>query len=164
MAFNTEQFIIDYARQLNLNNMDDATRARLEDLKKKGVATKQQQGWEPGDATDPKLPKYNAKDDATPPNYVYDFDDTLTPPQQNLKTLYLKLVVILRDVAADKELKSNEKVQEFLNEFYGTGKAVEEFAAKEAIDNGNKTIENKNKTNRIQSIKEDRRKSRTLCL
>ena len=35
MAFETKNFIIDLARQLNLNNMDDATRARLEDLKKK---------------------------------------------------------------------------------------------------------------------------------
>ena len=44
MAFDSEKFLIDLAKQLNLRNMDDATRAKLDDLKKKGVATKKQQG------------------------------------------------------------------------------------------------------------------------
>ena len=47
MALDNKRFIIDLAKQLNLNNMDDATRARLEDLKTRHVATTKQQGWDP---------------------------------------------------------------------------------------------------------------------
>lgn len=123
MAFYTENFIIDLAKQLNLNNMDDATRARLKDLKKKGVATKKQNGWEPG-ANPPKIDANDGTD------YIYTDDSVATgpaPSHTDLKDLYKKLVVIMRDLAADKELSSENPVKDFLAEFYGTGMAVEPF-------------------------------------
>ena len=79
MAFDSEKFLIDLAKQLNLRNMDDATRAKLDDLKEKGVATKKQQGWDP----DKDLPTIGditaANPTATPPEpekYTYTGDPT----------------------------------------------------------------------------------------
>ncbi len=126
MAFYTEKFIIDLAKQLNLNNMDDATRARLKDLKKKGVATKKQNGWDP--SANP--PKIDANDGT---NYTYSSATVATgpaPEHTDLEDLYKKLVVIMRDLAADKELSSENPVKDFLAEFYVTGKAVEPFKIK----------------------------------
>ena len=290
MAFDTEKYIIDLARQLNLKNMDDPTRARLADLKKKGVATKTQANWDPdaeipgidfaddgkykyndkpipefdtisrfatqlegiaslsdnkdvkdfvasykkipkladienkfnilkevvadvesttGLATKPNVKKFidlvdgilffpskmedlgevkksfeefglliqsepeiakmsktkeflkelpkipDTKDltvlfveldsvakklqedttlsaDTAVQDFLYDFNietDANRPDEQLLDELYKKLSVILRDMAADKDLKTNEEVKKFLGEFYGSGKAVEEFSS-----------------------------------
>ena len=122
MAFETKNFIIDLARQLNLNNMDDATRARLEDLKEKGVATKEQMSWEPGKV----LPKI---DDMSGGTYTYNPGAGAAPTSNDLGELYLKLVVILRDLAADSELSTEDPVKSFLDNFYGIGKAVEPYTA-----------------------------------
>ena len=64
MAFDTENFIIDLSRQLNLNNMNDAQRARLKDLQDNTVATNDEKSWKPGE----KLPKITDKENYT--NYV----------------------------------------------------------------------------------------------
>lgn len=124
-TFKNEDFIIDLIKQLNLNNMDDATRARLDDLKKKGLATKKQQDWKPGDP----IPTITANDGTI---YTYNGEPVAggtVPVVDDLKDLYLKFVIILRDVAADKELKEDETVKKFLDDFYGPGKAVDTFAA-----------------------------------
>lgn len=133
MAFDSEKFLIDLAKQLNLRNMDDATRAKLDDLKEKGVATKKQQGWDP----DKDLPTIGditaANPTATPPEpekYTYTGDPTAggaLPSATDLKDLYLKLVVVLRDINADKELRNNDPTKKFLDTFYGPGKAVEQY-------------------------------------
>lgn len=133
MAFDSEKFLIDLAKQLNLRNMDDATRAKLDDLKKKGVATKKQQGWAP----DKVLPTIGdvtaAAPTATPPEpekYTYTGDPIAggaVPSAKDLKDLYLKLVVILRDINADKELRENDPTKKFLDKFYGSGKTVEQY-------------------------------------
>lgn len=122
MAFETKNFIIDLARQLNLNNMDDATRARLEDLKEKGVATKEQMSWEPGK----EPPKINDMSGGT---YTYNPGAGAAPTSNDLDELYLKLVVILRDLAADSELSTEDPVKSFLADFYGIGKAVAPYEA-----------------------------------
>ena len=120
MAFETKKYIIDLTKQLNLRNMDDAQRARLADLKKKGVATGKQQKWDP----DAPTPQIDANDGTT-----YAYTDTGTAPNiDDLKDLYLKLVVILRDVASDKDLKDDDKVKKFLGEFYGNNKAIDFFS------------------------------------
>ena len=132
MAFDTKNFIIDLAKQLNLNNMDDATRARLKDLKKKGVATKKQNGWDPG----ANPPEIDANDGT---NYTYSSATVATgpaPSDADLEDLYKKLVVIMRDLAADKELSSENPVKDFLHDFYGTGMAVEKFKIKPLVDLG----------------------------
>ena len=127
MAFETKNFIIDLAMQLNLNNMDDATRARLTDLQKKHVATKKQLSWKPGE----DAPAIDAIDNkATPPVYKYNGEPVTggtKPSASDLNDLYLKLVLVLRDMAADKELSSEDPVKSFLNDFYGADKAVETF-------------------------------------
>ena len=126
MAFDSEKFIIDLAKQLNLLNMDDATRTRLQDLKDNGVATKKQQGW---DLTKP-VPKIGDVDPDDPSKYAYT-GDTVAPGSEpgvaDLKDLYLKLVVIMRDIQADKELRENDPTKKFLNDFYGPGKAIETY-------------------------------------
>ena len=111
MALDNKRFIIDLAKQLNLNNMDDATRARLKDLKDRHVATTKQQDWDPT---------------ATPPLY--------TDPAyggagvRDLEEIYNKLAVILRDMYADEELRERTPAtKKFLNKFYGAGKAVESY-------------------------------------
>ncbi|MBE6457749.1 MAG: hypothetical protein E7011_03015 [Alphaproteobacteria bacterium] len=133
MAFESEKFLIDLAKQLNLKNMDDATRARLKDLKDKGVATKKQQGWDPTKLL-PKIDDITPADPtATPPEpekYTYTGAPTAggaTPGAADLKDLYLKLVVVLRDINADKELRNNDPTKKFLDTFYGPGKAVEQY-------------------------------------
>ena len=122
MAFETKNFIIDLARQLILNNMDDATRARLKDLKEKGVATKEQMSWKPGKVP-PKI------DDMSGGTYTYNPGAGAAPTSNDLDELYLKLVVILRDLAADSELSTEDPVKSFLADFYGIGKAVEPYTA-----------------------------------
>lgn len=136
MAFDTEKYIIDLTKQLNLQNMDDAQRARLADLKKKGVATGKQQKWDP-DAPTPQIDAITPADPtATPPTpetYTYTGEDTAThsaPTSDSLKALYLKLVVILRDVNADKDLRENDPTKKFLETFYGAGKAIEQYVSK----------------------------------
>ncbi|MBP3544742.1 MAG: hypothetical protein J6J82_00335 [Alphaproteobacteria bacterium] len=129
MAFETKNFIIDLVKQLNLNNMDDATRARLTDLQKKGVATKDQKSWEPGKEP-PKIDEIDTS--VTPPVYKYNGNPAPggpAPTTNDLEELYLKLVVILRDLAADSELSASDPVKSFLADFYGIGKAVEPYTA-----------------------------------
>lgn len=111
MALDNKRFIIDLAKQLNLNNMDDATRARLKDLNDRHVATTKQQDWDPT---------------ATPPLYTAaayggaGVDD--------LKEIYNKLAVVLRDMYADEQLRERTPAtKKFLNKFYGAGKAVESY-------------------------------------
>ncbi len=131
MAFETKNFIIDLAMQLNLNNMDDATRARLADLKKKGVATKDQNSWEPGKEP-PTIDTITPATATTPAIYKYNGNPVAggaAPVVNDLNDLYLKLVVILRDLAADSELSAEDPVKSFLNNFYGAGKAVEPYTA-----------------------------------
>lgn len=133
MAFDSEKFLIDLAKQLNLRNMDDATRARLKDLKDKGVLTKKQQGWDPTKLLPEIVDITPADPTATPPEpakYTYTGDPTAggaVPSAKDLKDLYLKLVVILRDINADKELRNNDPTKKFLDTFYGPGKAVETY-------------------------------------
>ncbi|MBR3930852.1 MAG: hypothetical protein IKJ62_04730 [Alphaproteobacteria bacterium] len=131
MAFDSEKFLIDLAKQLNLKNMDDATRARLDDLKKKGVATKKQQGW---DLTKPlpKIDDITPADPATgtPATYTYNGQTvapTTKPKAVDLADIYKKVIVIMRDIHADKELRENDPTKKFLNTFYGAGKAVEQY-------------------------------------
>lgn len=111
MALDNKRFIIDLAKQLNLKNMDDATRARLKDLKDRHVATTKQQDWDPT---------------ATPPLY--------TDPAyggagvRDLEEIYNKLAVVLRDMYADEELRERTPAtKKFLDKFYGAGKAVESY-------------------------------------
>ena len=111
MALDSKNFIIDLAKQLNLNNMDDATRARLDDLTKKGLATTKQQGWKP---TDPP-PLYT--------NAAYGGSNV-----DDLKEIYNKLAVVLRDMYADEELRERTPAtKKFLAKFYGAGHAIEEY-------------------------------------
>ncbi len=125
MALDSKQFIIDLAKQLNLNNMDDATRARLKDLKDKGVATTKQQGWDPT---------------AKPPLYTAGAYGGAVVG--DLKEIYNKLAVVLRDMYADEELRERTPAtKKFLDKFYGAGKAVESYESagispKEAKDIG----------------------------
>ena len=93
-TFKNEDFIIDLIKQLNLNNMDDATRARLADLKKKGLATKKQQDWKPG-APIPTITANNGT------NYTYNGEPVgggAEPKVDDLKDLYLKFVIIFKKV------------------------------------------------------------------
>ncbi len=133
MAFDNEKFIIDLAKQLNLRNMDDATRAKLEDLRKKGLLTKKQQEWNPA-ANLPTIGDITPADPtATPPRaatYTYNGEDVATgvsPVIADLKDLYLKLAPVMRDIQADKELRENDPTKKFLNAFYGSGKAIEQY-------------------------------------
>ena len=136
MAFDTEKFIVDLAKQLNLRNMDDAQRARLADLKKKGVATGKQKKWDPT-ALPPEINAITPADPTTTPptpeTFTYTGEDTAThpvPTSDSLQDLYLKLVVILRDVNADKDLRENDPTKKFLETFYGAGKAIEQYVSK----------------------------------
>ena len=136
MAFDNEKFIIDLAKQLNLRNMDDAQRARLDDLIKKGVATGKQKKWDPTAPT-PEIDAITPADPTTTPptpeTYTYTGTDVATgpaPTSDDLQALYLKLVVILRDVNADKDLRENDPTKKFLNTFYGAGKAIEQYVSK----------------------------------
>lgn len=140
MAFDSEKFLINLAKQLNLRNMDDATRAKLDDLKKKGVATKKQLAWDP-DAALPLFGDITPEDPtATPPEpekYTYNGKPVAggtSPAVADLKDLYLKIVVILRDIQADKELRENDPTKKFLNSFYGAGKAVETYTINPIAD------------------------------
>lgn len=131
MAFDSEKFIIDLAKQLNLNNMDDATYARWKDLQKKGVLTGKQKKWNPRNPV-PTITAEYEDTSVTPPvrRYVYTDEVVGTAPAPNaadLQDLYLKLVVILRDVAAEKKYKDDDKVKKFLDKFYGPGKAIEPY-------------------------------------
>lgn len=139
MAFETEQYVIDLVELLNLKNMDDARRSQLKDVIGKGTATKEQKRW--WDLGKGKMqwdaPYFDAHDGT---QYTYNGKlykkgkTTNAPKAKDLKELYLKLVVILRDVAADKDLKDDDKVQKFLDSFYGTGKAFEEFSINKIAD------------------------------
>lgn len=134
MAFDSEKFIIDLAKQLNLNNMDDATYARWKDLQKKGVLTSKQKKWDPRKPV-PTITAEYEDTSVTPPvrRYVYTDEVVGTAPAPNaadLQDLYLKLVVILRDVAAEKKYKDDDKVKKFLDKFYGPGKAIEPYNSK----------------------------------
>lgn len=134
MAFDSEKFIIDLAKQLNLNNMDDATYARWKDLQKKGVLTGKQKKWNPRNPV-PTITAEYEDTSVTPPvrRYVYTDEVVGTAPAPNaadLQDLYLKLVVILRDVAAEKKYKDDDKVKKFLDKFYGPGKAIEPYNSK----------------------------------
>lgn len=135
MAFETEKFIIDLAKQLNLRNMDDAQRARLADLKKKGVATKDQKSWNP-DAPVPNIDAITPADPTTTPptpeTYTYTGEivgaaGVIAPNANDLVDLYKKMLVIMRDIQTDKELRENDPTKKFLNTFYGAGKAVEPY-------------------------------------
>ena len=139
MAFETEQYIIDLVELLNLKNMDDARRSQLKDVIGKGTATKEQKRWwKLGNGTMQWDAPYFDANDGT--QYTYNGElyvkgsTTNAPKADDLKELYLKLVVILRDVAADKDLKDDDKVQKFLDSFYGTGKAFEEFSVNPIAD------------------------------
>ncbi len=128
MSFDTKNYITDLIIQLNLNNMDDATRERLKDLKKKGVATKDQAAWDPSK----EPPKINDIDTDTG---TYRYTGTTVGPgvaapdaASSLEELYSKLVLILRDVSQDKDLMEDDKVKGFVDTFYGVGKAVEPYA------------------------------------
>ena len=111
MAFDTGTFFIDYIKQLNLSNMDDATRERLKYLKDNHVATDKQNTWDP---TKP-LPECT---DATYGG---------TASVNDLKELYLKMVLIMRDIHADRDMRENAPTKKFLETFYGAGKAVEPY-------------------------------------
>ena len=124
MALETENFIIDLSRQLNLNNMNDAQRARLQDLKDKKVATKDEQSWVPGE----KLPTITDKENG---EYKYSTDTQKAPEAKDLEDLYKALVVIFRDLAADTDLSAEDPVKSFLADFYGPNKAVEPFEIKQ---------------------------------
>lgn len=148
MAFETKQYVIDLAKLLNLKNMDDARRARLEDLVKKGVATKDQKKWWALGKTgmDWEAPNIDAKTPAdptttppTPETYTYTGEivgaaGVRAPSANDLEELYKKLVVILRDVAADEELRENDPTKKFLDTFYGAGKAVEPYTITPLVD------------------------------
>ncbi len=132
MTFDSKTYIIDLIIQLNLNNMDDATRARLEDLQKKHVATSDQEAWHPGALT-PKLDKQEPGTGTSTYRYT---GDTVGAPgvvvpnaENSLDEIYGKLVKILRDVAADNELMADSKVKAFVDDFYGTGLTVEPYAS-----------------------------------
>ncbi|MBE6461564.1 MAG: hypothetical protein E7006_01830 [Alphaproteobacteria bacterium] len=132
MTFDSKTYIIDLIIQLNLNNMDDATRARLEDLQKKHVATSDQEAWHPGDPT----PKLDEQEPGTGTSTYRYTGDTVGAPgvvvpnaENSLDEIYGKLVKILRDVAADNELMADSKVKAFVDDFYGTGLTVEPYAS-----------------------------------
>lgn len=127
-TFESKNFIIDLVKQLNLNNMDDATRARLDDLQKKGLATKKQMEWEPRSPDDPRglVPTITEKEGGT---YKYN-GSTTEPTVKDLEELYKKIIVILREIEADSDLKENEPTKKFLETFYGSGLAVEKFEIK----------------------------------
>lgn len=134
MAFDSEKFIIDLAKQLNLNNMDDATYARWKDLQKKGVLTSKQKKWDPRKPV-PTITAEYEDTSVTPPVRRYVYTDEVVgtapaPDAADLQDLYLKLVVILRDVAAEKKYKDDDKVKKFLDKFYGPGKAIEPYNSK----------------------------------
>lgn len=147
MAFETKQYVIDLAKLLNLKNMDDARRARLKDLVKKGVATKDQKKWWAlglsGTVTmaweapniDAITPGDPTTTPPTPATYTYTGEivgaaGVRAPDANALVDLYKKLVVILRDVAADEELRKNDPTKKFLDTFYGAGKAIEQYVSK----------------------------------
>ena len=132
MTFDSKTYIIDLIIQLNLNNMDDATRARLEDLQKKHVATSDQEAWHPGDP----IPKLDEQEPGTGTSTYRYTGDTVGAPgvvvpnaENSLDEIYGKLVKILRDVAADNELMADSKVKAFVDDFYGTGLTVEPYAS-----------------------------------
>ena len=125
MAFDTENFIIDLSRQLNLNNMNDAQRARLKDLKDNTVATKDEQSWEPGK----DLPTITDKENG---EYKYSTEQD-APSATDLEDLYKALVVIFRDLAADTDLSAEDPVKSFLADFYDSNKAVEPFQIEKPI-------------------------------
>ena len=131
MTFDSKTYIIDLIIQLNLNNMDDATRARLEDLQKKHVATSDQEAWHPGDP----IPKLDEQEPGTGTSTYRYTGDTVGAPgvvvpnaENSLDEIYGKLVKILRDVSQDKDLMEDDKVKGFVDTFYGVGKAVEPYA------------------------------------
>lgn len=131
MSFNTESFIIDLVKYLNLQNMDTPRRRRLEELQGQNVLTKKQATW---DLENAKQPSLTTKDPNDTSSYLYN-DETYEPTHKDLKDLYLKLVVIMRDMAADKELVNDTKaVKTFLDDFYGDGKAIEKFNATKISD------------------------------
>lgn len=141
MSFDTENFIIDLVKQLNLKNMDGPRRARLEDLYKKGVATSKQKAWWELGKKDNKTmawdaPTINAKEGE---EYIYANGETEAPEPKVLEDLYLKLVVIMREMAADKDLiYENSAVKKFLEEFYGNNKAISPFVS-EKLNNDDST-------------------------
>ncbi len=135
-TFESKNFIIDLVKQLNLNNMDDATRARLDDLNKKNVATKDQASWKPGKEKD--LPKINATDESG----AYKYGGTEEPKSDDLSDLYKKLILVLRELAADKDLSIANPVKDFLKDFYGDGKAVEIYKIDELEGDNAKDIAN----------------------
>lgn len=139
MALDTENFIVDLSRQLNLNNMNDAQRARLQDLKDKKVATKDEQSWKPGE----NLPTIT---DTNEENGEYKYNSTepqTAPNATDLGDLYKALVVIFRDLAADTDLSAEDPVKSFLADFYDSGKAVEPFEIKALTEIGlNPTTQN----------------------
>ena len=128
MAFDSEKFIIDLVRQLNINNMDDARYERLKDLQKKKVATPEQNSWERGVSLPPINATTPGANPGDPDTYTYTGEDvttTTTPPSTNdLKDLYEKIQGMLYEVSEDTELMKDKKVSGFVNDYYGSGKAV----------------------------------------
>lgn len=108
--------------------MNDAQRARLDDLQKKKVATKDEQSWKPGK----KLPTITDTNEETG-EYKYN-SSTTSPDVKDLQELYKKIIVILREIEADNELKENDPTKKFLETFYGSGRAVEQFTIKSLAD------------------------------
>lgn len=125
MSFNTEDFIIDLVKQLNLNNMDTPRQKRLEELQKQGVATSKQNSWKI--TTDlPDIDKLNK--DKTAYLYTEELNtEENKPTEEVLKSLYKQFSIILRDMASDRELTDNDKIKKFIDEFYGPGKAVKTY-------------------------------------
>lgn len=125
MSFNTEGFIIDLVKQLNLRNMDTPRRKRLKELQDQGVATSKQNSWDL-DAKLPDIDKLTADKTA----YLYTEEQKTPanePKEEVLKSLYKQFSIILRDMASDRELTDNDKIKKFIDEFYGPGKAVKTY-------------------------------------
>ncbi|MFQ6730021.1 MAG: hypothetical protein ACLRFK_03160 [Alphaproteobacteria bacterium] len=98
MAFDTEKYIIDLAKQLNLKNMDDARRARLADLKKKSVVTSKQAKWDP----DAEIPGIDFAEDGK-----YKYNDNPIPEFTEITTFKTRLEGIA-------SLNNNKDVTDFL--------------------------------------------------
>lgn len=133
MSFNTEDFIIDLVKQLNLKNMDTPRRQRLEELDRQNVLTKKQATWKPGDDL-PDIDKLTKDKTA----YLYTEEPNTEenkPTEKVLESLYKQFSIILRDMASDRELTDNDKIKKFIDEFYGPGKAVKTYEIKPFADN-----------------------------
>jgi hypothetical protein len=73
--------------------------------------------------------KFADSDDNDVKNFIEQFNALKLTSMQGsiLHTLYEKLSFVFRDLAADKGLKEDKKVQKFLSKYYGDGNAIAKF-------------------------------------